>query len=114
RYGSLSIGTLRTGQFRYLTEAEVRELAGGESKALPLKSATRRVERPHEKQGQKRVQHGTRGVAVGDLKPAGNNVEKQGRAVQGQERKPLAPKTGSGRRMVKPDKLDPSRKNQKQ
>ncbi|MBC7962360.1 MAG: rRNA pseudouridine synthase, partial [Steroidobacteraceae bacterium] len=46
RYGSLSIGTLRTGQFRYLTEAEVRELAGGESKALPLKSATRRVERP--------------------------------------------------------------------
>ena len=101
RYGSLSIGTLRTGQFRYLTEAEVRELAGGESKALPLKSATRRVERPHEKQGQKRVQHGTRGVPVGDLKPAGKNVEKQGRAGQGQERKPLAPKTGSGRRMPK-------------
>jgi 23S rRNA pseudouridine2605 synthase len=26
RYGNLSIGTLRTGQFRYLSEAEAREL----------------------------------------------------------------------------------------
>ena len=28
RYGSLVLGTLRSGQFRYLTDAEVRELAG--------------------------------------------------------------------------------------
>jgi len=29
RYGNLSIGTLRTGQFRYLSEAEARELVDG-------------------------------------------------------------------------------------
>ncbi len=31
RYGSLMLGTLRAGQFRYLSDAEVRELAGDSS-----------------------------------------------------------------------------------
>jgi 23S rRNA pseudouridine2605 synthase len=32
RYGSLMLGTLRAGQFRYLTDAEVRQLAGEPAK----------------------------------------------------------------------------------
>lgn len=36
RYGSLSVGSLRTGQFRYLSEAEARELVDGPQKK-PLK-----------------------------------------------------------------------------
>ena len=35
RYGSLSIGTLRPGQYRYLTDAEARELSGVQPVAKP-------------------------------------------------------------------------------
>lgn len=101
RYGSLSLGTLRDGQFRYLTEAEVQELAGGEPKALPAKSVKGREVRSHEKHGQKRVQPSSRSAAGGDFAPARNKTENRGRAGQGQERKPFAPKTESGRRMPK-------------
>jgi len=37
RYGALSIGVLRTGQFRYLTESEARELVDGPPKKLGRK-----------------------------------------------------------------------------
>jgi 23S rRNA pseudouridine2605 synthase len=33
RYGNLMLGTLRAGQFRYLTDAEVRELSGEPAKS---------------------------------------------------------------------------------
>src|SRR6185369_13206548 len=33
RYGNLALGTLRSGKYRYLTEAEVRELSGEPSKS---------------------------------------------------------------------------------
>jgi 23S rRNA pseudouridine2605 synthase len=33
RYGTLALGTLRAGQFRYLSESEVRELSGEPAKA---------------------------------------------------------------------------------
>jgi 23S rRNA pseudouridine2605 synthase len=35
RYGSLMLGTLRAGQFRYLTDAEVRQLAEVPADAVP-------------------------------------------------------------------------------
>jgi len=97
RYGSLSIGTLRTGQFRYLTEAEVRELAGGQPVALPVKSAKGREERSHEKKGQKPVQQGARNAVAGQLTPARKDAESRGRGGQGQDRKPFASKTANSR-----------------
>ncbi len=39
RYGSLMLGTLRAGQFRYLTDTEVRELAGEPEKSIPAAPA---------------------------------------------------------------------------
>jgi pseudouridine synthase len=35
RYGALQLGTLRAGHFRYLSDAEVRELSGEPAKVLP-------------------------------------------------------------------------------
>ncbi len=35
RYGTLALGTLRAGQFRYLSDAEVRELSGEPNKSIP-------------------------------------------------------------------------------
>ncbi|HIJ80985.1 MAG TPA: rRNA pseudouridine synthase [Desulfuromonadales bacterium] len=59
RYGTLSIGTLRAGEFRYLTDGEVRDLSGGTSKGTPsraVKPARRfktmdKGERPHNRGG---------------------------------------------------------------
>jgi len=101
RYGSLSLGNLRDGQFRYLTEAEVNELAGWEPKAAPARTARGREERPHDKPGQKQIPPGSARVARGDAAPAGKKTESRGRAVPGQDRKPFAPKTESGRRIPK-------------
>ncbi|HEY5522155.1 MAG TPA: pseudouridine synthase, partial [Desulfuromonadaceae bacterium] len=36
RYGTLALGTLRAGQFRYLSEVEVRELAGDQAKTSSI------------------------------------------------------------------------------
>lgn len=46
RYGSLELGTLRTGKFRILTDAEVRELAGDPAWNIPGEHP-KREERPH-------------------------------------------------------------------
>lgn len=35
RYGNLMLGTLRAGKFRYLSDAEVRELSGEPGKSIP-------------------------------------------------------------------------------
>ncbi|MDD2899523.1 MAG: pseudouridine synthase [Desulfuromonadaceae bacterium] len=43
RYGSLALGTLRAGQFRYLTEAEVRELSGEPAKTVHAAKPQREV-----------------------------------------------------------------------
>lgn len=43
RYGSLMLGTLRAGQFRYLSEAEVRELAGEPDKPVSAGHLKREV-----------------------------------------------------------------------
>lgn len=101
RYGSLSLGNLRDGQFRYLTEAEVNELAGWQPKAAPARAAKGREERPHAKPGQKQIPPGSARVARGDAAPAGKKTETRGRAVSGQDRKPFAPKTENGRRIPK-------------
>ena len=49
RYGSLMLGTLRAGQFRYLTDTEVRELAGEPEKSLPAAPAVHQKREPHKK-----------------------------------------------------------------
>lgn len=46
RYGSLELGTLRTGKFRFLTDTEVRELAGDPAWNIPGEHL-KREERPH-------------------------------------------------------------------
>jgi 23S rRNA pseudouridine2605 synthase len=46
RYGSLELGTLRTGKFRFLTDTEVRELAGDPAWSIPGEHLKREV-RPH-------------------------------------------------------------------
>ena len=43
RYGTLDLGTLRTGKFRFLTDTEVRELAGDQFKNLSAGSPQREV-----------------------------------------------------------------------
>lgn len=102
RYGSLSLGNVREGQFRYLTEAEVNELAGWQPKAAPVRTAAKgRGERSHDRPGQKQTPLGSARAARGDAAPAGKKNESRGRAVQGQERKPFVPGTESGRRTPK-------------
>jgi len=44
RYGSLALGILRTGKFRFLTDAEVRELAGQPEKKMPVRLPQREVQ----------------------------------------------------------------------
>jgi 23S rRNA pseudouridine2605 synthase len=50
RYGNLMLGTLRAGQFRYLTDAEVRELSGepprSSSSTPPLHEVRQKSTRP--------------------------------------------------------------------
>lgn len=43
RYGTLALGTLRAGQFRYLTESEVRELSGEPAKSFSAANPEREV-----------------------------------------------------------------------
>ena len=43
RYGTLALGTLRSGHFRYLTETEVRELSGEPAKAVSAWDPQREV-----------------------------------------------------------------------
>ncbi len=43
RYGALQLGTLRTGQFRYLSDAEVRELSGEPAKIISVGHPQREV-----------------------------------------------------------------------
>lgn len=43
RYGSLALGTLRAGQFRYLTESEVSELSGEPAKSIAPRNPKREV-----------------------------------------------------------------------
>ncbi|MDD2582131.1 MAG: pseudouridine synthase, partial [Desulfuromonadaceae bacterium] len=43
RYGSLMLGTLRAGQFRHLSETEVRELAGEPDKPVSAGHPKREV-----------------------------------------------------------------------
>ncbi len=43
RYGSLMLGTLRAGQFRHLSEIEVRELSGEPAKTFPSERPAREV-----------------------------------------------------------------------
>lgn len=43
RYGNLALGMLRTGKFRFLTDAEVRELAGQPEKKMPLRHPQREI-----------------------------------------------------------------------
>ena len=43
RYGTLALGTLRAGQFRYLSESEVRELSGEPTKAVSAWDPQREV-----------------------------------------------------------------------
>jgi 23S rRNA pseudouridine2605 synthase len=50
RYGTLSIGTLRTGQFRYLSDIEAQELVNGPSKTAVAK--VRGVNKAHPGAGQ--------------------------------------------------------------
>lgn len=101
RYGSLALGTLRDGQFRYLTEVEVSELAGTGPKAPPARGAKPREERSHQKPAQKRVQQNSRSAAGGDSIQTGKTAENRGRDGQGQERKPFAAKTENSRRTQK-------------
>ena len=99
RYGSLSLGTIREGQFRYLTETEVSELAGVPTKAAPAKSIKSGVGQSQGKAAQRSVPRDTRNAVEGNATPAVKSAEKRGRP--GQDRKPFAPKTESGRRMPK-------------
>lgn len=101
RYGSLALGNLREGQFRYLTESEVAELAGWPTKVKPAQGVKAREERPHDKHGQKRVQHGSARTVADELLPGRQNVEQRGRGGQVQGRKPFAAKTESSRRIPK-------------
>lgn len=101
RYGSLSLGTLREGQFRYLTEAEVSELGGGQPSTLPVKSSLVRQVRSYEKQGQKRIQQSSRTVMGSDSPTTRNKAENRGRGIQGQDRKPLTSKTENSRKIPK-------------
>ncbi|MDD5285895.1 MAG: pseudouridine synthase [Desulfuromonadaceae bacterium] len=55
RYGTLSIGTLKSGQFRYLSEAEARELIDGPQKTAAGKIASGSKERPRVNHVQKRI-----------------------------------------------------------
>ncbi len=43
RYGTLALGTLRAGQFRYLSDTEVRELSGEPNKKIPAELPQREV-----------------------------------------------------------------------
>ncbi len=97
RYGSLSLGTLRDGQFRYLTEAEVNALAGTESNAVPVNGIKIREERSHEKPEQKRIQQSPRSTTP----LSGKTAENRGKGGKGQDRKPFTPKTDDGRRIPK-------------
>lgn len=97
RYGSLSLGTIREGQFRYLTEAEVSELAGTPTKAAPAKSIKAGMGQSQVKTGQRRVMREPRNAAEGSAVPAVKSAEKRGRP--GQDRKQFAPGTESGRRV---------------
>lgn len=101
RYGNLSLGTLREGQFRYLTEAEVCELGGGQPSTLPVKSTPARQGRSHEKQGQKRIQQSSYGVVGSDSPSAKKNAENRGRSMQGQELKTRTTKTENSRKIPK-------------
>lgn len=101
RYGSLSLGNVREGQFRYLTEAEVNELAGWQPKAAPVRTVKGCGDRPHDKAGQKQTPPGLTRTTRGDVAPTGKKTESSGRAVQGQQRKLFAPRTESGRRIPK-------------
>lgn len=55
RYGNLSLGTLRTGHFRYLSETEARELVDGPQKPESKRIAVGNKARPGLNQVQKRL-----------------------------------------------------------
>lgn len=103
RYGSLALGTLRDGQFRYLTEAEVGELAGTEPKpkVLHAHGAKPREERLQQKPVQKRVQPGSGLPAGNNSTSHGKKYEKRVEGGQERERKPFSAQTGNGRRTPK-------------
>jgi len=44
RYGALAMGTLKVGQFRYLSESEVKELSGNKAGAAVVKEAKKPVQ----------------------------------------------------------------------
>lgn len=49
RYGSLMLGTLRAGQFRYLSDSEVRELSGEPDKTMPAAPVAHHKRETHQK-----------------------------------------------------------------
>jgi len=79
----------------------VNELAGWEPKTVPARAAKGRESRPHEKSEPIKASPGSPRVARGDAAASGKRMENRSRAVPGQDRKPFAPKTESGRRIPK-------------
>ncbi len=101
RYGTLSLGSIRDGQYRYLTDAEVQELSG-----LPPKTASSRgvkagEGRAHEKQQRAHIPKSPGSAAGGDSQRGVKNSEGRGHAGTGQGRKPSTTKTEGSRRMPK-------------
>lgn len=101
RYGSLSLGTLRDGQFRYLTEAEVRELSGEQPLDSPVRSAVGREGHPHKRQEQKHVHQKPVIAASGTSAPVSKNNGNRSRDGRSQESKQLSSKAGNSRRLPK-------------
>jgi 23S rRNA pseudouridine2605 synthase len=101
RYGSLSLGTLRDGQFRYLTEAEVRELSGEQPVDLPVRSAAGREVRPNERQVQKHVHQKPLIAASGTSTSVSKNNGNLSRDGRSQDSKHHSNKVGNSRRLPK-------------
>jgi len=103
RYGSLSLGSIRDGQYRYLTDAEVQELSGLPPKTAPSRSAKTGEGRVHEKQQRTQVPKSPGSAAGGDSSRGSKNPENRGHAgqKQGLGRKPVTAKTEGSRRMPK-------------
>lgn len=98
RYGSLSLGTLRDGQYRYLTEAEVQELAGLQPARKPADRIGGRAGRPQVKPAEKHEQKRAVGVAAANDSADRKKTDRrgsEGRTVS--ESKPPVPRTGNRR-----------------
>jgi len=68
RYGALELGTLRTGKFRFLTDTEVRELAGDPAWNIPVEHL-KREERPNNRKAPLQARTTTGKPHQSQLKP---------------------------------------------